>query len=70
MNDLVQPPFATMLCRQRRGKSAGMLRAFQAYHDVEYLTLLNEHGFGDIEILPGLSLDDPQKGLMAIVARK
>ena len=52
------------------GQVSRYAQTFQAYHDVEYLTLLNEHGFGDIEILPGLSLDDPQKGLMAIVARK
>jgi SAM-dependent methyltransferase len=45
-------------------------QSFQAYHDDEYRALLMEHGFGEIQFLPGLSVKDPQKGLIVIQARK
>ncbi len=45
-------------------------QSFQAYHDDEYRLLLLDHGFGEIQLLPGLSGEDPQKGLIAILARK
>ena len=45
-------------------------QSFQAYQDDEYRSLLIDHGFGKIKFLPGLSGEDPQKGLIAILARK
>ena len=59
-----------MSCKQKRCKSPGMLKVSRHITDVEYLSFINEHGFGNIEIRPGLSEEDPQKGLMAIIARK
>ncbi len=52
------------------GQVSRYAQTFQAYHDAEYQSFLKEHGFGDIEILPGLSEEDPQKGLLAIIACK
>ncbi len=45
-------------------------QSFQAYHDDEYRLLLLDHGFGEIQLFPGLSTEDPHKGLIAILARK
>lgn len=44
----------------------------QAYTQEEYVSLLHECGFGDIILYPSLmgATDEPQKGLIAIVARK
>ena len=38
-------------------------QSFQAYQDDEYRSLLMDHGFGEIQLLPGLSGEDLQKGL-------
>jgi 2-polyprenyl-3-methyl-5-hydroxy-6-metoxy-1,4-benzoquinol methylase len=45
-------------------------QTFQAYLDGEYRDLLIKHGYENIEFRAGLSEDDLQKGLMAIVAAK
>ena len=45
-------------------------QTFQAYSDDEYRSLLSEHGFEDILMLPALSEQDPQDGLLVILAHK
>ena len=45
-------------------------QSMQAYQDDEYRTLLARHGFGEIQLLPGLLGGEPTEGLMAIVAHK
>ena len=45
-------------------------QSFQAYKDDEYRSLLTEHGFVDIQTLPGLMGGNSQENLIAIVARK
>jgi ubiquinone/menaquinone biosynthesis C-methylase UbiE len=52
------------------GQVTHYAQSFQAYQVDEYRTLLTEHGFENIEFCIGLSDGVPQKGLMAIVARK
>jgi ubiquinone/menaquinone biosynthesis C-methylase UbiE len=45
-------------------------QSMQAYRDEEYLNLLSSHGFGEIQIWPGLLGDESPPGLIAITARK
>jgi len=52
------------------GQVSRFAQTFQAYRDAEYQALLIENGFYDIKFHAGLSDQDPQPGLMAIVARK
>jgi SAM-dependent methyltransferase len=45
-------------------------QSFQAYQDNEYIQLLSDSGFEEIQILPAVPGADATKGLMAITARK
>ena len=48
----------------------GYAQTVQAYSDDEYRSLLSEHGFEEFQMLPALSEQDPQEGLMVILGRK
>ena len=52
------------------GQVTRYAQSMQAYQDDEYRTLLTRHGFGEVQLLPGLSGGDSTAGLMAIVAHK
>lgn len=54
----------------RSGQVKRYAQSMQAYRKKEYLSLITECGFRQIEFLNGLSETDPQKGLMAVTAYK
>jgi SAM-dependent methyltransferase len=52
------------------GRVTPYAQSFQAYSDKDYRSLLNKHGFRNIHLRKSISDEDPQKGLIAIIAYK
>jgi hypothetical protein len=59
-----------MVIESAAGQVTRYAQSMQAYTDDEYCALLVSHGFRQVELLPGLSGQDSDRDLMAVIARK